>query len=337
MFEKERDSLLQDYRYYKNILHEISLADIKRWNNIDVDVGWDDILNKPATLEGYGITDELNSRYLNVEDGEVKNTSRLKWVGTFGEISSNYNGGMDYAKLSLMNGSLLLSAEVYDNENKRVLHYSDLDVGDGIKLFSHRGVILGNNTTLYTGNRSFNDDESYLFPIVQQDNGNLLFGSTKIPNKMNNTLKLPRVNILNSSDTYEGSLESDTYSIDGAVKDGLRLRHADGKYLMIGYTDNEKNTVYSYMICDVDGVLKNESDGDDWGPVRFEQNVFFRHGLRISSGEPLIINNYNVATKIANLEKAITTGTGMVEWSNVLNKKILTVTKLQSLWDSVEV
>ena len=337
MWEKEREELLQDYRYRKNILQEITLDDIEKWNNIDVDVGWDDILNKPTTLEGYGITEELNSRYLNVEDGEVKNTSRLKWVGTFGEISSNYNGGMDYAKLSLMNGSLLLSAEVYDNENKRVLRYSNLDVGDGIKLFSQRGVILGNNTTLYTGTRGLNDDESNLFPIVQQDNGNLLFGSTKIPNKMNNTLKLPRVNLYNDSNVYEGSLENDTYNIKGVLHDGLRLRHADGKYLMIGHTDNEANKVYSYMICDVDGVLKNESDGDDWAPIRFEQDAFFRHGLRISSGEPLIINNYNVATKIANLEKAITTGTGMVEWSNVLNKKILTVTKLQSLWDSVEV
>ena len=322
MFEKEIDSLLQDYRYYKNILHEISLADIKRWNNIDVDVSWDDILNKPTTLEGYGITEELNSRYLNVEDGEVKNTSRLKWVDTFGEISSNYDG-INYAKLSLMNGSLFLSAEAHDNKDKRLLRYSNLVVGDGIKLFSQRGVILENNTTLYTGTRgSLNYDESNLFPIVQQDNGNLLFGSTKIPNKMNNTLKLPRVNLYNDSNVYEGSLENDTYNIKGVLHDGLRLRHADGKYLMIGHTDNKKNTVYSYMICDVDGVLKNESDGDDWAPIRFEQDAFFRHGLRISNGEPLIINNYNVATKIANLENAITTGTGMVEWSNVLNKNI---------------
>lgn len=106
---------------------------------------------------------------------------------------------------------------------------------------------------------------------------------------------------------------------------------------MIGHTDNEKNTVYSYMICDVDGVLKNESDGDDWAPIRFEQSVFCRGDLKMGSFTDISMDGGKVGVRLSALENAITTGTGMVEWSNVLNKKTLTVTELQSLWDSVEV
>ena len=57
MWEKEREELLQDYRYRRNILQEITLDDIDRWNNMEADVDWDKITNKPTTLEGYGITD----------------------------------------------------------------------------------------------------------------------------------------------------------------------------------------------------------------------------------------------------------------------------------------
>lgn len=76
MWEKEREELLQDYRYRRNILQEITLSDIEKWNNMEADVDWDkitnkpstfppsththnfeDLLEKPTTLEGYGITD----------------------------------------------------------------------------------------------------------------------------------------------------------------------------------------------------------------------------------------------------------------------------------------
>ena len=334
MLEKDINDLLQDYKHRKNILEEITLSDIEKWNNIDVDVGWDDILNKPTTLEGYGITEELNSNYLNVVDNVIKNANILQWDSCVGGFISKKSSSYSEIKVDTTYDTYMsLSIHTLTHSDKKI---SIRNKGIELKAQGDDGVNLYNGTVLYTG---FVDGDNYsqYYPIVQQDNDNLLFGSTKIPNKMNNTLKLPRVNLYNDSNVYEGSLENDTYNIKGVLHDGLRLRHADGKYLMIGHTDNEANKVYSYMICDVDGVLKNESDGDDWAPIRFEQDAFFRHGLRISSGEPLIINNYNVATKIANLEKAITTGTGMVEWSNVLNKKILTVTKLQSLWDSVEV
>ncbi|MDY5930347.1 MAG: collagen-like protein, partial [Candidatus Onthovivens sp.] len=36
MWEKEREELLQDYRYRKNILQEITLDDIEKWNNAGV-------------------------------------------------------------------------------------------------------------------------------------------------------------------------------------------------------------------------------------------------------------------------------------------------------------
>ena len=36
MWEKEREELLQDYRYRKNILQEITLSDIEKWNNAGV-------------------------------------------------------------------------------------------------------------------------------------------------------------------------------------------------------------------------------------------------------------------------------------------------------------
>ena len=76
MWEKEREELLQDYRYRKNILQEITLDDIEKWNNMDVDVDWDKITNKPTTLEGYGITDcytkdEIQDNTLN----KIKATS----------------------------------------------------------------------------------------------------------------------------------------------------------------------------------------------------------------------------------------------------------------------
>ena len=36
MWEKEREELLQDYRYRKNILQEITLDDIEKWDNAGV-------------------------------------------------------------------------------------------------------------------------------------------------------------------------------------------------------------------------------------------------------------------------------------------------------------
>ena len=43
MLEKDINDLLQDYKYRKNILEEITLDDIEKWNNMDVNVDWDKI------------------------------------------------------------------------------------------------------------------------------------------------------------------------------------------------------------------------------------------------------------------------------------------------------
>ena len=102
MLEKDINDLLQDYKYRKNILEEITLDDIEIWNNMDVDVDWDkitnkpstftpsththnfeDLLEKPTTLEGYGITDvytkdEIQDNTLN----KIKATSGKVLVDT---------------------------------------------------------------------------------------------------------------------------------------------------------------------------------------------------------------------------------------------------------------
>ena len=75
------------------------------------------------------------------------------------------------------------------------------------------------------------------------------------------------------------------------------------------------------MIFDVEGVLKNDSDGDDWGPVRFEQNVFFRHGLKIGGGEDIVLAGRGVNTRLTALENATNQGTGKL-WMGKLNSTI---------------
>lgn len=105
MWEKEREELLQDYRYRRNILQEITLDDIEKWDNVEpdwigtkaefdalenkkegiyhitddnVNIKFSDIEGKPSTLAGYGILDadtknEANEKYYvgDFKNGEI--------------------------------------------------------------------------------------------------------------------------------------------------------------------------------------------------------------------------------------------------------------------------
>ena len=331
MWEKEREELLQDYRYRKNILQEITLSDIEKWNNMDVNVDWDkitnkpstfppsththnfeDLLEKPTTLEGYGITDvytkdEIQDNTLN----KIKATSGKVLVDTGfslglkdGDNLISYNYGTSGAP------TLKLGVNAYISS-----YMSNMDIVAPTQL-----MLKTDNLNLKT--KLFNLQGNYgSFSVDVSDNkaNNKLYAS--IPAEFADIVKAPRINIYSGNNTVlEGALWNSTYNINGAIKDGLHLSHENGKYLALAYKNASTGIYNSYMILDVEGVLKNDSDGDDWGPVRFEQSVFFRHGLKIGGGEDITLAGKGVNTRITALENAITQGTGMVEWNNVLNK-----------------
>lgn len=331
MWEKEREELLQDYRYRRNILQEITLDDIEKWNNMDVDVDWDkitnkpstfppsththnfeDLLEKPTTLEGYGITDvytkdEIQDNTLNkfkAINGKVLVDTGFNLGLKDGDNLISYNYGTSGAPTLRLGSSAYISS-----------YMSNMDIVAPTQL-----MLKTDNLNLKT--KLFNLQGNYgNFSVDVSDNkgNNKLYAS--IPTEFADIVKAPRLNIYSGNNTVlEGALWNSTYNINGAIKDGLHLSHENGKYLALAYKNASTGIYNSYMIFDVEGVLKNDSDGDDWGPVRFEQNVFFRHGLKIGGGEDITLAGKGVNTRITALENAIAQGTGMVEWNNVLNK-----------------
>lgn len=312
MWEKEREELLQDYRYRRNILQEITLDDIDRWNNMEADVDWDKITNKPTTLEGYGITDcytkdEIQDNTLNkfkAINGKVLVDTGFNLGLKDGDNLISYNYGTSGAP------TLKLGVNAYISS-----YMSNMDIVATTQL-----MLKTDNLNLKT--KLFNLQGNYgSFSVDVSDNkgNNKLYAS--IPAEFANIVKAPRINIYSGNNTVlEGALWNSTYNINGTIKDGLHLSHENGKYLALAYKNASTGIYNSYMIFDVEGVLKNDSDGDDWGPVRFEQNVFFRHGLKIGGGEDITLAGKGVNTRITALENAISQGTGMVEWNNVLNK-----------------
>ena len=337
MLEKDINDLLQDYKYRKNILEEITLDDIEKWNNMDVDGDWDkitnkpstftpsththnfeDLLEKPTTLEGYGITDvytkdEIQDNTLNkfkAINGKVLVDTGFNLGVKDGDNLISYNYGTSGAPT--VKFGLSYDSDMYSYIDS-YLGKLDLIASEQIYIRTPYLNLKVPSFSLSGGNGGFSVDVSDTYA-----NNKVL---ASIPVEFTDSFKSPRINIYGNNNTvFEGSLYNSTYNINGTIKDGLHLRHEDGKYLVLGYRDIEKDTVYSYMICDVEGVLRNDSDGDDWGPIRFEQNVFFRHGLKIGGGEDIILAGKGVNTRITALENAITQGTGMVEWNNVLNK-----------------
>lgn len=331
MWEKEREELLQDYRYRKNILQEITLSDIEKWNSMEVDVDWDkitnkpstfppsththnfeDLLEKPTTLAGYGITDvytkdEIQDNTLN----KIKATSGKVLVDTGfnlglkdGDNLISYNYGTSGAP------TLKLGVHAYISS-----YMSNMDIVAPTQLMLKTGN-LNLKTKLLSLQGSYG---SFSVDVSDNKGNNKLYAS--IPAEFTDIVKAPRLNIYSGNNTVlEGALWNSTYNINGAIKDGLHLSHENGKYLALAYKNASTGIYNSYMICDVEGVLRNDSDGDDWGPVRFEQNVFFRHGLKIGGGEDIVLAGKGVNTRLTALENAISQGTGMVEWNNVLNK-----------------
>lgn len=331
MWEKEREELLQDYRYRKNILQEITLDDIEKWNSMEVDVDWDkitnkpstfppsththnfeDLLEKPTTLAGYGITDvytkdEIQDNTLN----KIKATNNKILIDTGfnlglkdGDNLISYNYGTSGAP------TLKLGVNAYISS-----YMSNMDIVAPTQL-----MLKTDNLNLKTKLLSLQGNYgSFSVDVSDNKENNKLYAS--IPAEFTDIVKAPRLNIYSDKNTVlEGALWNSTYNINGEIKDGLHLSHENGKYLALAYKNASTGIYNSYMICDVEGVLRNDSDGDDWGPVRFEQNVFFRHGLKIGGGEDIILAGKGVNTRITVLENAISQGTGMVEWNNVLNK-----------------
>lgn len=331
MLEREENELLQDYRYRRNILQEITLDDIEKWNNMDVDVDWDkitnkpstfppsththnfeDLLEKPTTLEGYGITnaytkDEIQDNTLNkfkAINGKVLVDTGFNLGLKDGDNLISYNYGTSGAP------TLKLGVNAYISS-----YMSNMDIVAPTQLMLKTGN-LNLKTKLLSLQGSYG---SFSVDVSDNKGNNKLYAS--IPAEFTDIIKAPRINIYSGNNTVlEGALWNSTYNINGAIKDGLHLSHENGKYLALAYKNASTGIYNSYMIFDVEGVLKNDSDGDDWGPVRFEQNVFFRHGLKIGGGEDITLAGKGVNTRITALENAISQGTGMVEWNNVLNK-----------------
>lgn len=331
MLEREENELLQDYRYRRNILQEIKLDDIEKWNNMDVDVDWDkitnkpstfppsththnfeDLLEKPTTLEGYGITDvytkdEIQDNTLNkfkAINGKVLVDTGFNLGLKDGDNLISYNYGTSGAPTLKLGSSAYISS-----------YMSNMDIVAPTQL-----MLKTDNLNLKTKLLSLQGSYgSFSVDVSDNKGNNKLYAS--IPAEFTDIVKAPRINIYSGNNTVlEGALWNSTYNINGAIKDGLHLSHENGKYLALAYKNASTGIYNSYMIFDVEGVLKNDSDGDDWGPVRFEQNVFFRHGLKIGGGEDIILAGKGVNTRITALENAISQGTGMVEWNNVLNK-----------------
>ena len=337
MLEKDINDLLQDYKYRKNILEEITLDDIEKWNNMDVDIDWDkitnkpstftpsththnfeDLLEKPTTLEGYGITDcytkdEIQDNTLNkfkAINGKVLVDTGFILGVKDGDNLISYNYGTSGAPT--VKFGLSYDSDMYSYIDS---YLGKLDLIASGQIYI-RTPYLNLKVPIF---RLSGSNGSFSVDVSDNKGNNKLYAS--IPAEFTDIVKAPRLNIYSGNNTVlEGALWNSTYNINGEIKDGLHLSHENGKYLALAYKNASTGIYNSYMICDVEGVLRNDSDGDDWGQVRFEQNVFFRHGLKIGGGEDIILAGKGVNTRIAALENAITQGTGMVEWNNVLNK-----------------
>ena len=277
---------------------------------------YNDLSNKPTTLSGYGITDaytkdEIDSSCIKLVNGYVEDKILLSNVSL---EFRNPNAPDSY--YWMYGNNLGLTFGRSDTRLKKFLQFSY--EGTIMTAETDIGVMLYNKTKLTFG-LSSNENEHFealkLSSVVLAE-AELRIGDSRIPSKFSSAVKMPRLNILNNSDVYEGALWNSTYN--RTVHDGLHLTHEPSKYLILGYKDETDGIYYSYMIMDEYRVL--DDGGVDWCPIRFEKEALFRQGLKIGAFSDIKIGGYNLTEKISSLENAITTGTGMVQWSNVLSK-----------------
>lgn len=307
MDRNESNELLQNFRSMQGVLRQINTTKMLNWNNPT----WNKILNKPTTIGGYGITDcytkaEVDDNFLKLEDGKV---NQNLWFNSVGSIKGVFFNGNGASYSSIVGSDTFLSLDV---QNK-----ASLSIDGKIKLTSqgtNGGVVLYNATKL------LGEIENNYKELLQYDSSTnrIILGDYFIPTQVRKALELPKIDIYDNNNILEGSIEWDSYTVDNVAHDGFKIMHKYGKYALWGYEKN--NIINSYMILDIDGVLRKTSDGNDWAPIRFEKQALFRNGLRIGSLGDINIGGYSLTDKIANIESAITEGTGMVKWTNILNK-----------------
>ena len=304
------DEQVKEYRYKNG-----------QWIDI-TNVKWSNVLDKPTTISGYGITDAytkdwIDNNCIELVDGYVKDTILFNTSESYkGIVWKDPSNTTQYSSLLGTYSGMFFNMIGSGISNS----FSVNKYGVEITAQTDTGVMLYNHTKLTFG-LSSNENEHFealkLSSIVLSE-AELQIGDSRIPSKFSSTVKMPRLNILNNSNVYEGALWNSTYDIDGTVHDGLHLTHEPNKYLVLGYKKETDGVYYSYIIMDQYEVLKKE--GEDWSPIRFEQEAVFRRGLKIGTFFDIQIGGYNLKEKISSLENAITTGTGMVQWSNVLSK-----------------
>ena len=326
--------------YYKKAdIDELLKTYSKTTHNHD----FNSLSNLPTTLSGYGITNvytktEIQDNTLN----KIKATSGKVLVDTGfslgvkdGDNLISYNYGTSGAPT--VKFGLSYDSDMYSYIDS-YLGKLDLIASEQIYIRTPYLNLKVPSFSLSGSNGSFSVD------VSDNKENNKFYAS--IPAEFTDIVKAPRLNIYSGNNTVlEGALWNSTYNINGEIKDGLHLSHENGKYLALTYKNASTGIYDPYMIFDAEGVLKNDSDGDNWGPIRFEQNVFFKHGLKVGGGEDIILAGKGVNTRITALENAISQGTGMVEWNNILNKPntftpsshkhaISDITNLQTTLDS---
>lgn len=272
-----------------------------------------------ANLTEYNtrLKSEIENNYIKLTDGYVKNTIRFN--SSQSSIGIEWKDPSSTTKYSSLQGHESgIFFHTFGGSSSNYFSFNE----DGMTIAAQTdiGLMLYNKTKLTFGLNSNENEhfEALKLSSVVLSEAELQIGDSRIPSKFSSTVKMPRLNILNSSDAYEGALWNSTYNIDGTVHDGLHLTHEPNKYLVLGYKKETDGVYYSYIIMDQYEVLKKE--GEDWSPIRFEQEAVFRRGLKIGTFFDIQIGGYNLREKISSLENAITTGTGMVQWSNVLSK-----------------
>ena len=300
--------------YYKKAdIDELLKTYSKTTHNHD----FNSLSNLPTTLSGYGITDVYTKT-------EIQDNTLNKIKATSGDFLvdlgfSIKNSGYEF--LGINTGSsgaptvkfgLSYDSDMYSHIDS-YLGKLDLIASNQIYI---RTPYLNLKVPIF---RLSGSNGSFSVDVSDNKENNKFYAS--IPAEFTDIVKAPRINIYSNNNTVlEGALWNSTYNINGAIKDGLHLSHENGKYLALTYKNASTDIYDPYMIFDVEGVLKNDSDGDNWGPIRFEQNVFFKHGLKIGGGEDIILAGKGVNTRITALENVVSQGTGMVEWNNILNK-----------------
>lgn len=237
-------------------------------------VYFNDIINTPTTLLGYGITDAFDGDY-NSLTNKPTNVSDFTNDANYLTLATIPDQSADWYKIGTTNG-------VPDNNNDDIYHLGSINIGENVSINNTMLFIKSSSSkrnSIYTNNVSSSSGERY-YGIRNHSSGSGSAGYTGtanviLENEASSTGE--QTGVFNRIDNIGSGISKGVYNfIEGvgtSVKYGI-YNYLNGKGQSFGVYNDFPNSNSSSQQVGIETENRNDGNGDHYGVI----NKLFGNG-----------------------------------------------------------